>query len=236
MAIYKCQTEQHNKWWEYQINGLTVTYRWSRIGATKIDSTVKTFSSSAAMHAHIAAKVREKEGKGYVLSDAEDLANEFKTAQALGVENKIQRLLWVDRKGKRLNKINAYDPDRYIFVEILNSWSKAVTRLLLSRTQSWVLEGSITEMGQTIAIGDINPVHGKAIQFAQAVRQKLKEMAEVVTSVFKTVKVAALGARNLFDDNDQPTVAIDMTQFTNKGMNTQLVSKFAALGTRALEL
>src|SRR5260370_40247926 len=132
MPIYINREDQHNKYWQYRVEGLRVHVSWGRIGG-KSDSQMKTFSSPGSLHAFIDDKVSEKLRKGYREASETELKKEAQTAKSLGIENKIKRLLWVDLKGKTLPLLSNYDPSEYIYVELLNSWRKEVTRLLLSR-------------------------------------------------------------------------------------------------------
>ena len=161
MPIYINREDQHNKYWQYRQEGLSVHVSWGRIGG-KSDSQVKTFSNPASLHAFIDDKVSEKLRKGYREASETELKKEAQTAQSLGIENKIKRLLWVDLKGKTLALLGNYDPSKYIYVEVLNSWSKDVTRLLLSRNGSWQLGTGISEYDRTISFSTRNPVSGEA--------------------------------------------------------------------------
>ncbi len=138
MPIYINREDQHNKYWQYRVEGLSVHVSWGRIGGNS-DSQVKTFSNPASLHAFVDGKVSEKLRKGYREASETELKKEAQTAKSLGIENKIKRLLWVDLKSKTLALLNNYDPSKYIYVEVLNSWSKEVTRLLLSRSGTWQL-------------------------------------------------------------------------------------------------
>jgi hypothetical protein len=60
-------------------------------------------------------------------------------------------------------------------------------------------------------------------------------MPITVTETLKTVKFAALGVRNLIDEGESVYVP-ELTGLTSRGFNQQVVSKFAALGQRTLDL
>ena len=235
MPIYINREDQHNKYWQYRLEGLSVHVSWGRIGG-KSDSQVKTFSNPASLHAFIDDKVSEKLRKGYREASETELKKEAQTAQSLGIENKIKRLLWVDLKGKTLALLSNYDPSKYIYVEVLNSWSKEVTRLLLSRGGSWQLGSGISEYDRTISFSTRNPVSGEGERFANTVRQMLRDMAVTVAAVLKTVKFAAVGARNLFDSGTGDEEAPELADIAAPGFDRQVISKFAALGQRCLDL
>jgi hypothetical protein len=135
-----------------------------------------------------------------------------------------------------LTKIPDYDPSSYVYVEVLNSWDKEITRLLLSKTESFHVNGGTSEEGNKIRFAALVSYHNR--DFVQAIRNILKKLSAKVIEVIKTVKFGAMGVRNLFDDDsesnkDLTTVcnAIDMS-----GVNRQVVSRFAALGSRVLDL
>jgi signal recognition particle GTPase len=197
---------------------------------------VKTFKSDAEVQKFVSKKVRENEKKGYKKESKQKLKKETKTAQALGHQNKIKRMLWVNKDNKKLTQIDAYDPNQYVYVEILNSWSKKMTRLLLHKDTNWMIQGSITEMGREIHAGKMTKLGYSS--FAEAVRTVLKEMAEVIAEALKTVKFGAGGVRNLFDDDAQPTKSVSeaLASIDTSGFDSSVVHTFAAMGARSLEL
>jgi predicted DNA-binding WGR domain protein len=235
MPIFINRENQSNKYWKYQVNGLSVHVSWGRIGGSA-ESQVKTFSSQGSMHAFISDKVSEKLRKGYREASENELQKEVQTAKSLGIENKIQRLLWVELSGRTLRLLNTYDPAKYVYVEVLNSWSKQITRLLLSRSGSWQLSDGISEFDRTISFDTRRPVSGERERFANTVRQMLRDMAVTVTEALKTVKFAAVGARNLFDSEASGAEVPELNEIAAPGFDRQVISKFAALGQRTLEL
>ena len=92
MPIFINRENQSNKFWKYDVNGLSVHVSWGRIGGSS-ESQVKTFSSHGSMHDFISTKVSEKTRKGYREASENELLKEVQTAKSLGIENKIQRLL-----------------------------------------------------------------------------------------------------------------------------------------------
>lgn len=235
MPIFINRENQSNKYWKYEVNGLSVHVSWGRIGGTS-ESQVKTFLSQGSLHDFISGKVSEKLRKGYREASANELQKEAQTAKSLGIENKIQRLLWVELSGRTLRLLNAYDPAKFVYVEVLNSWSKEITRLLLSRSGSWQLSGSISEFDRTISFDGRRPISGERERFANTVRQMLRAMAVTVTEALKTVKFAAVGARNLFDSETSEAEVPELDEIAAPGFDRQVISKFAALGQRTLEL
>jgi hypothetical protein len=64
----------------------------------------------------------------------------------------------------------------------------------------------------------------------------LRDMAVTVAAALKTVKFAAVGARNLFDSGTGDEVAPELADIAAPGFDRQVISKFAALGQRCLDL
>src|ERR1022692_1939405 len=127
--IYINNDGSANKFWSYTIDESTnksVHVKWGRIGMDSKDQT-KSFSSFSEMQKFIDSKVREKEKKGYKLVTADKLEDEKTTAKALGDRNKIKRLLWVSKRQNVLHKLPNYDNKEFVYVEILNSWTKEIT-------------------------------------------------------------------------------------------------------------
>lgn len=234
-VVYINNQSQHNKYWSYEINGTDVHVKWGRIGGTS-DEQVKSFKSNAEVQKFVNKKVREKEKKGYKKESKQKLQKETKTAHALGHQNKIKRMLWVSKAESKLTQIDNYDPNQYVYVEILNSWSKKMTRLLLSKDTNWMIKGSVTEMNREIHAGNLTKLGYSS--FAEAVRTVLKEMAEVIAEALKTVKFGAGGVRNLFDDDAQPAPSVSeaLASIDTSGFDSSVVHTFAAMGARTLEL
>lgn len=235
-VIYLCSEEHHNKYWSYSINGTSVTIKWGRVGG-KGTSQVKNFNSDYDLQQFIADKIEEKEGKGYKAASQQKLKEEVSTAKTLGLQNKIHRMLWMSRKGNDLAQLDAYDPKQFVYVEVLNSWSKEMTRLLLAKDETWMVAGGISEYERNISVNGMNhldPSHA----FSRAVRDILKRMSQVVAEVMKTVKFAAVGSRSLFDDSvvEAPDVQMALSQIDSSGFEKSVISKFASMGSRMLEL
>jgi predicted DNA-binding WGR domain protein len=234
--IYHNTSENSNKFWAYEIDGKSVTITWGRVGLEG-ESQQKSFDSSYDLDAFVQKKIREKEKKGYKKITEQKLKKETKTADALGSQNKIQRMLWVSRKDKKLSQIDAYDPKQFVYVEILNSWSKKMTRLLLAKEETWMLDEGITESGRDLYMNGAQKLGYS--NFADAVRNVLKEMAEVVAAALKTIKFAAVGARDLFGDGNSgpaPDYSEVLANIDSSGFDKSVMSKFCALGARSLDL
>jgi len=235
----------HNKFWSYDVDGNKVTYRWGRVGL-KGQSKTKEYSSNQAAMSDVWKLVSQKEKKGYRVVEEEELKREVRVAQKLGVQFKIQDLKWVHRNSNKLTEIDEYDPNKWVYVEIVNSWKKDVTRLLLGKRESYrlgagIMKGSFREMH----IGEIAPVSD--FSFANAVRSYLNELAaEVFEIVDRTVKIAAGGVRRLSlgcGSKSKVTLTksetdnvVKQVASTRSSVNTKVLRKFAALGARRLTL
>jgi len=238
-VIYTNTEGNSNKFWSYEIDSNhTTTIKWGRVGSTNSQQ-VKKFSSSYAAQNFIDSKIAEKTKKGYKKVTKAKLNEEVKTANALGVQNKIKRLLFVGKKDKELNQLDKYDPKQFVYVEVLNSWSKEMHRILLSKENSWWIEGGISEANRSITFGKINAASNNH-EFITAVRDILKKFSEAVVEALKSVNFAALGVRNLFDDDskvaEQPNVKEALASVESSAFDPSVVSRFASMGARVLEL
>lgn len=237
-VIYICKTAQHNKFWSYEIQSdpsYTVLVRWGRLGLDG-QSQTQSFSSRAAMQAFIDSKIKEKVKKGYAQSTKEEHKKEEETAKKLGWQYKISRLLFVEKRAGdlELKQLSSYDPNKHIYVEILNSWTKEVTHLVLNKTEAFTIK-DVIEVDKTIQYGSTND--WTVSQFVSAVRDILRSLAAKVVAA--TVKFAAMGARKLDlgdDEEDSPVVQELAEMVADTTMSKQVISKFASLGGRVLEL
>lgn len=236
---YICNENQHNKFWSYEISGTTVITKWGRIGGTS-DETSKNLGSSSGVQKFIATKIREKEKKGYKLASKEKLKEETETANALGSRNKIKQMHFVSRKDNELTKLSSYDPKQYVYVEVMDSWSKEITRLLLSKDDTWQLSDGLTESGDKLIANGIDKLKF-GHTYASAIRALLKKMSETVVEVLKSIKFASIGVRSLFDDSDSstetsPDVQTALASINTAGFEAGVISKFASVGARVLDL
>jgi predicted DNA-binding WGR domain protein len=232
----------HNKFWSYDINGGTVTYKWGRVGRTP-QSKVKSYSDRD--HQKL---IQEKLGKGYKPSSQQKLKDEVATAQELGTQYKIKTIKFVRRQdatSNTLHRLDRYDPKHHVLVEIINSWKKSVTRLLLSKDETLEVIGGVTEAGEMIGVNGLVQPMGAAHSFAGAVRNYLKRLSQAVTAIVKKVSFAALG-RSLFDDDADdaeqnagtisasPSYLEAIASIDSSGVDSSVISTFASMG-RALE-
>jgi predicted DNA-binding WGR domain protein len=246
-TIYICSENQSNKFWSYEQNGSSVTFKWGRVGRDA-ETLTKDFGSDYGAQREIEKKIKEKTKKGYKLIDEKKLQQETETAKDLGTKYKIKRLLWVNKEGDTLNQLDQYDAKKFVYVEVIDSYSKgeavgqkAITRLLLSKTESFVLDDGLTEIGRSFTINGLRATAGEAARFSTAVRKILRRMSEVVAEALKTVKFASLGKRKLFDDDDSATSSVPevesvLSKIDSAGFERGVINKFASLGQRVLDL
>jgi predicted DNA-binding WGR domain protein len=227
--IYTQQDGSHNKFWSWERVGNNVVFKWGRIGRTP-QSNKKPWSQSL-VDKKVAAKLR----KNYVLADEEKLEKEKKTADLLGTQNTISSLKWVNKVGKKLSGIPEYDPDKWVFVEIMNSWSKTKTHFLLSSSDSDELHG-VKIRGNTISYTSAAKSHSR---FVTGVREYLKGIAQKVRKVIQDV-FAQLGTRKLDglmdDDEDTMETAKKEIKKLMTDVDDGVIDTFAALGTREIDL
>ncbi len=208
MPTYINRTGNSNKMWKYTfLPNSAARIEWGRIGLEGQEQ-IKEFGSDWERDRAIQKLVGEKLRKGYEESSEQDLRAEVKTAQTIGHKNKIARLEWVSLKGRIMSVLSDYDPSKYVYVEVMDSWSREVTRLLISKKETWEITGGVTESDRRITFGDRGGVFGDKIRFVEAVREKLKAMAVQVSAAISTITFAAIGKRNLFDDDGGETADV----------------------------
>ena len=237
-ATYINQEGSANKFWKYTIlSNYHVQCEWGRLGLAG-QSNEKPFSSRYSAEAFATKKVAEKAKKGYVEKTKTELKDEERTAQEIGTRNKISRMQWVRKKaGKKLQHINSYDPTEWVYVEIMDSWSKdIVARLILNKTESSRLTG-VGESGTTITYGyESNGGRG----FADAIRRKLRKLAQTIQEVI-TIHLADMGVRNL-GLSDEPVNFTESDYFAiteavgDSSASNEVICTLAAMGVRKLDL
>lgn len=246
MPVYKQQEKDSNKFWSYEITDTdppTVLVKWGRIGLKGQEQT-KTFPSESAMQRFIDKKVSEKTRKKYVLSDQKDMKKEREKADTIGWQYKVHRIEYVAKKTGKLRILQKYDPKHHVYVEVGNSWTKEMKRFLLSKNESFQLDAVAVDMtDREILFDSIRPTYDSMVG---RVRKLLVDLAKQVRQVV-IKKFAALGARKLslmdddeidFDSMPEAVNTVDevMTTVQDSSVSRQVVSKFAALGKRVLDL
>lgn len=248
-VTYICSEGTSNKFWEYEIvDEKTVRICWGRVGLAG-QQQVKKLTSSYARDRFIDEKTSEKIGKGYQLVTEEKKQQETEIAQTLGFRYKIQRLefignAWAGHNGERISFSNDYSPLNGVFVEILQSWDKSSSYLLIGKNRT-VQFRTAKAVTNGVEIG--SPLeYGADDNFVQGVRKLLKTLKETVQEVF--IQFGTIGDRVLSlddDTDDMPEVVQKRNQMKeamktvaakSAGFSDQVVNKFAALGNRELEI
>jgi len=231
MPKFLCQVDSSNKFWSYEIRGNSVYVKWGRMGGSSQDQT-QAFGSSYERDKFIDSKVKEKTRKGYRQVDDKELKKEEKVANLLGHTHKISKMEWVDLRNDRLKIIKEYDSRKYVFVEILNSWSKDTAYLLLSKEEQFTLYGP--EIGKT-EITFSRKDNWAPGDFVAGIREALRGLAAQVAEVL--VKFGAVGVRNLTGETTASTVDLSsIRKSVGSGVSDDILVKFAALGARKLEI
>ena len=275
-----CQTDQHNKVWQYDVSGLTVTFKWGRIGGGS-EQQVKTFDSASDMHEFIDKKVREKMKKGYVETTSEELREDVKVAETMGFRYKISKLQFVEMTDARgdegqegapagdfyendvkLTFLPTYDHKQWIYAQILDSWSKNTTFLLLNKTLSYVFyplvqyfNPLVPPVSPAFVVGTKEAAVGRPTSFngglsihsslVAGVRLAIKKLTAAVVETYQRLQLGVVGARVL--DDFQFTENLDMQELANSaGATSEAVSSFASglyatgqlgsLGVRVIDL
>lgn len=246
-VLLVCKDGKSNKYWRYEIvDDKHVNVTFGRIGVVN-PTKEHTFYNVYERDKFISEKMAEKSKKGYKPEIEEKLAVDAEVAKRLGVHYKVQRFEWCSvPSDKSLALLDDYDPDQFVYVEVLNSTSKEVTYLLLNRNQAWLLDG--VRQGKDIVRHDTKShPFGKAAELIPGVRDYLRSLAAQIRQIV-TQAVGALGKRKLDLGNDEPELVgaavMSSTQqdeivssFSAKsGASAQVVRKFAGLGSRKLDL
>ena len=237
MPVYVNKEDKSNKFWSYDIKSPTdVEVKWGRIGLAG-QSQVKSFGTTGARDSFISKKVSEKTREGYVLSEAEKVKQESEAARELGIQFKVRRTEFVRKKDATFDIVSNYDENQYVYVEVLNSWTKEVFRFVLGTKESYVIDG-ITEADRQIICASLTRTMSS---FVQSIRSYLKKLSEKVVAAVKA-KVGVLGQRKIdFGDGitttttEEPETEDFYQAVGDETASRQVVSKFAALGARTLQ-
>ena len=191
-VIYHSTVESSNKFWSYDIDNLSVRIDWGRCGLQG-QFQIKTFSTRGELNKFVDQKVQEKLRKGYKLVSAEALVKEVQLAKELGWQHKIITTKWgrLRKDQREILLTREYDDTQYVYVEVLNSWTKDKVRLLLSKTDSFLVEGVAFE-DQTISYESLRSAVSNSL--VSAVRNYLKRLSEKIVEIVRT-KVGAFGRK-----------------------------------------
>lgn len=234
--ILTCKEGSSNKYWQYEIintNPPEVEFSWGRIGLQGQTKT-EMFPTIDKMHQKISKKMAEKEKKGYTETDNTKLKKESEIAQLIGPKNKINEMYFVIvSNNDTFREINDYDPSQSVLIEIIDSWTKDKSYYLLDKKQSW-------QVNVNMADHKITSKHQTSQTIIDGIRKSLEAIAAVVKIA---VQKFGFGIRALqIDDNETALPAVSEDLYTDvfsgvgESVSKQVISKFASLGTRSLEL
>ena len=257
-GLYKIQVKNRNAFWSYEYldDGTSATVKFGRIGSTGGTST-KDYGSSSKRDREIQKKIDEKLREGYKVETEEGLQKELEVVEALGTQQKIQNIYYVTEKSPQVlgrsgpnsfqfdysKNGKDYNPDLGIIVEVLNSWSKETTWLLLTKKDSQELTSVKVPAKSTNSI-TANTIDCYKTSWVKAIRKYLsdtaKAVAKIVTQQFgMATRKLQLGDEVEDEDTEVKTAAIMTTvqeQKVGGGMGEQVLMSFAGLGDRVLEL
>jgi predicted DNA-binding WGR domain protein len=242
MPTYHCKEGDSNKFWSYENSGdLGVIVKWGRVGQTGQEK-AQSFSSRYSRDAFVEKKVREKTDKGYKLISEEKVEQEKRVADQLGSQNKVQRIEFcsLNRNMHMATVLSEYDPTQWVFVEVLNSWTKETNFYLLSTKES------ICVGGVSVHDGKIEYSSSSSVNSAtnRGIREYLKGLAEQVVQVVKRAfgmtgrKLSGLGGSDEKEEALIPSATQMQTVMAqvSSDASAQVVSRFASLGARKLSL
>jgi len=234
------KTAQHNKFWQFRYtqDGKAVEKQWGRIGG-RTDTQTKIFGSGYAAQRYADSEVNKKLRKGYEESDMENLQEETQVAKTIGVRWKVNRMEFLDGewgadKNLTVERADIYNPHSGVFVEVMNSWTKDKYFLIINKhNAAQFATAAISSNNISLSGG----YHSPDYNFVDGVRKMMHKLHKAVEKV--AIKFAAVGVRSLsLDGEDYGAEAAQAFELVAKqtGVSTQVVSKFAAIGNRALEL
>jgi len=236
---FKNQTDNSNKFWKARRVGTDVEKEWGRIGGN-ISTQTKNFRSENEADRYIENEARKKINKGYEETTSEDLDDEVEVAQALGTRWKIDRIEFIGEewgKKKKLSFSDNYNPQYGVYVEMLQSWTMEKRYFLVNKADAVEYrDGSIT--GNKVSL---TSVRSPDYNFVEGIRLAIRKMQGVIIEV---VGIAAGNASRLLDIDGSAKAKtvmevsrkLDISSPSLPCPNTQVVSKFASLGSRMLEI
>ena len=252
--MFICQEgDSHNKFWSAERSGTSVHIEWGRIGMSNSKTQDKDFDSVSSAEDFITKKSGEKLKKGYVESNEEKLTEEKETAQALGWQSKINKLEWVwtnsDPEYGRNITINIqkdYTENCYALVEIVNSWSKEVSQVLVGTGKNKNKSFGVRIANRIVDSIEANITSAQS-NFIEGVRTVIRRLNLKVVEVIKH-QFGGVGTRFLDlgddDETDNAPVVVakkaEKTKFVaavnDSSASNQVIGMFAAMGNRVLDI
>lgn len=226
---YINKTGDSNKFWTYEINNLNVTYEWGRIGS-KISKIVKKYRDIYELESKLFSKERTKRKEGYKSVTEKELQKEIDVATKIGAKYKIVEILWMKKNKDEFVPIKKYNPNQYIYVGLVNSWTKKIEHYLLSNKNSFKSIIGPNNIN-TIYEQNINIIDGEIVENIKVIINILEESTRPINN---TVKFAAVGVRVI--NGNKTSISHAPTINLNSLASDNVIKKFASLGVRKLQL
>lgn len=147
--IFISKEEASNKFWGYTCNDVakTVTAHWGRLGLAG-QSKVHSFNSGYEMDDFVSSKTREKLRGGYGEVTLEQYEVEAAIAKTIGVDQKVDQLLFVEEKGDTLTSLDAtklHNPDikPFVYARLIGKKKDGVnpvTEFIFTPNESFLIE------------------------------------------------------------------------------------------------
>ncbi len=224
MPLYLNQVGSSNKFWRYEINGKSITYKWGRVGT---DGDVLT---EILDNRKLQKKISEKLKKGYTLIDEGKLEKEEEVANKLGLRTKISSIDFVSMAQKsgevKTKLLSEYDPAEWILVKLLDSWSKDETWMLIKAEKSGQCMG-LNPVSGTTAARTWNTSYASSFK-AEAIRDYLYDMTQKFVKIVKTA-FGSYGARALDDESYRAALG-KFTEESKNELGADVVTKIAKIG------
>lgn len=206
----------HNKFWSYVIlNNNSVRLKWGRIGGNE-QSQLKSFTSYKLLQRFVEKKISEKIKKGYEFKTQEEHQNNQDIYKNLGSRNKIIDLKFCDLKDGKLRYINEYDENKYILIDVEDSWNKNKKYYMISKDDNFgvIIENNKIKGRFQCEQNVIDAIRSILVAYNLYVIKKYKE-------VYGNVK--KVGSRKLCLDS-------------NDNISDGVAKKIISLGSRKLLL
>lgn len=227
---YINKTGDSNKFWTYEINNLNVTYEWGRIGS-KISKIVKKYRDSYELESKLSSKERIKRKEGYKSVTGKELQKEIDVATKIGAKYKIVEILWMKKNREYFMPIKNYNPKQYIYISLVNSWTKKIEHYLLNDKYFYecisVCKNSSILIDNTILIDEPGPI-------VENIKVIINILEESTRPINNTVKFAAVGVRVI--NGNKTSISHAPTINLNSLASDNVIKKFASLGVRKLQL
>ena len=235
-----CQDGSSNKVWQCTLDGRNVLYENGRIGNSKLQQTPKQYPTPHSAQAEMEKKISAKLRKGYEEVTAEKLEKEESIATKMGAQYKINSVQFISSRNKgKFTFSDKFDPKYGLFVTIMDSWSKKKFFLQISKTHARQYRNA--KFNLSVDGADCTYATTPDSGFVEGVREYLNSLAAEVVEVVKQITFGGVGTRAIDLDGavataDTTTQVIDTFKSQGNSASASVVSKFAGLGNRVLDI